>query len=219
MKTYHISIVTLLFANLIPLYGVLSGQISGNELLLLYWFESAIVGFFTILKILFVPKDHLQKILLIPFFITHYGGFMLGHLLFLTIIVSLSSSQESFAILKFPDGLLQRLTIPVMALYFSHGVSFFVNYIGKKEYERHSLGYFMTAPYARIMVMHVAILFGWGATLILRNSFVSSMLLIALKVVVDVMAHLQERKSSITTLVNNVASERQPEIQQTGLGK
>ena len=48
----------------------------------------------------------------------------------------------------------------VVALAASHLYSFFVNYIGHGEYRRTFVVWLMVQPYARVVVLHLAILFG-----------------------------------------------------------
>lgn len=54
-----ISIMTSLIANLIPLYGVLHWQWDAFQLLMLYWTETVIIAFWTILGITRVPVSQL----------------------------------------------------------------------------------------------------------------------------------------------------------------
>ena len=104
-----VSSISLIIANVVMgIGGVLFFKWSLQSLLLVYWFESAIIGFFTILKIIYaqgippdMTKEKYEKILrkspfknsmlflksfLIIFFILHFGGFMYGHLVFLSVI-------------------------------------------------------------------------------------------------------------------------------------
>ncbi|NQT02211.1 MAG: hypothetical protein HQ580_09320 [Planctomycetes bacterium] len=79
-------VIALLAANAIPLFGVLFLDWDAFFIVLLYWSENLVIGFYTILKIVFSavshPAVHLGKLILIPFFIIHYGGFTAGHGLF-----------------------------------------------------------------------------------------------------------------------------------------
>ncbi|OIO22954.1 hypothetical protein COX84_07215 [Candidatus Micrarchaeota archaeon CG_4_10_14_0_2_um_filter_49_7] len=75
--------LVLIFVNLIPLYGVLFMGWSGMLVLLAYWAESAIIGFFMILKAL-VAKARLSLIL---FFMLEGGLFILGYLFFIVCVL------------------------------------------------------------------------------------------------------------------------------------
>ena len=52
----------------------------------------------------------------------------------------------------------------------------------------------MQAPYGRIVVLHLTILFGGGATMILGEPLVALILLIVLKTVIDVRAHIKSHR-------------------------
>ena len=63
-------VIALLAANAIPLFGVLFLEWDAFFIVLLYWSENLVIGFYNILKIAFAavpqPADHL-KFFLIPF--------------------------------------------------------------------------------------------------------------------------------------------------------
>lgn len=80
--------------NLIPLFGVLFFGWSLFSIVLLYWFENGVIGFFNVLKIGWArkpvsgesrftingrPANSFGKAFLIPFFIFHYGLFWTVH--------------------------------------------------------------------------------------------------------------------------------------------
>jgi hypothetical protein len=92
----NIPLLALVVANVIPLWGVLYLGWDAFYILLLYWSENLVIGFYGILKIAFAKAPnlaaHLSKIFIIPFFIIHYGGFMAGHGLF--VLSSCPSSRR-----------------------------------------------------------------------------------------------------------------------------
>jgi hypothetical protein len=109
------SVLVGLIANLIPLYGVLYWQWDAFQLLMLYWTETVIVAFWTILGITRVPVDQLGTItvggrprpathkLLCGYFTLVASLFILGHLAFLWIMFSgewLKKVSGSSSILK-----------------------------------------------------------------------------------------------------------------------
>jgi hypothetical protein len=57
-----LSILVGLIANLIPLYGILYWQWDSFQLLMLYWMETVIIAFWTILGITRLPVDPLGTI-------------------------------------------------------------------------------------------------------------------------------------------------------------
>ena len=54
----------------------------------------------------------------------------------------------------------------------------------------------MAEPYGRIVFMHLVLIFGGGLTLVLGEPAPVLLIVIALKVWFDVMAHLKQRKVS-----------------------
>jgi len=89
-----------LIGNLIPLYGVLYWQWDAFQLLMLYWTETVIIAFWTIIGITRIPVDQLGAItvggqekpathkLLCGYFTLVAAVFILGHLGFLWIFFS-----------------------------------------------------------------------------------------------------------------------------------
>ena len=79
----NIPLIVLVAANLIPLWGVIFWDWDAFNVVLLYWSENIVVGFYNILKMAFArvsrPAEHLGKLFLIPFFSVHYGGFCAVH--------------------------------------------------------------------------------------------------------------------------------------------
>ena len=75
----RLPLIALLGANAIPLVGVVFFKWDAFGIVLLYWSENVVVGFYNILKIALVkveePKEHLGKLFMIPFFMIHFGGF------------------------------------------------------------------------------------------------------------------------------------------------
>ena len=47
-----------------------------------------------------------------------------------------------------------------MGLFFHHFVSYLIHFIGAGEYKGKKVGYYMAAPYARVLVLHVALFIG-----------------------------------------------------------
>ncbi len=78
-----VPIVALLAANTIPLFGVLFLGWDAFYIVLLYWTENLVIGFYNVLKMVFAavphPVAHMGKLFIIPFFIVHYGGFTAVH--------------------------------------------------------------------------------------------------------------------------------------------
>jgi hypothetical protein len=178
-----ISIIFLILANLVPIIGVLFYGWDIFQIIFIFWCESGIIGFFSILKILITTRPFIVGVLLCAFFTLHFGLFILGHLVF---IVAFFSTTRTL------DISLSVFLYPVIALFISHFVSFLYNFIGKKEYEQNGeaiMGLF--TPYKRIILMQFVIVFGSIIVSILNYPAFGVILLISIKTLIDIDAHLK----------------------------
>ncbi len=214
------SSIVLIFANVIPLVGVLLFDWNVLEILLLYWTESVIIGLINVLRMAScqtdnilaglgpftkgkkIPADFQQnmppgalrafKFFIIPFFILHYGGFCYGHLMAVTGFFSTAGFQGG-ARASLAQVWQWDFWIAVTAIGASHLFSFFNNYIGKDEYKHTSLFLLMQRPYGRIVAMHIAIVFGAGFVMWLGSPLPILMILIVAKTAMDLKLHQKER--------------------------
>ena len=91
-----------------------------------------------------------------------------------------------------------ELLMFIPAIIVSHGVSFVTNFIGKKEYLLESdEEVLMAKPYMRVLAMFALIFLGALAVGLTRAPVVLMGVFIALKIVVDTIAHLQEHAVGI----------------------
>lgn len=197
----------LIAANMVPVMGVLLLGWGVFDVLLLYWTENVVIGVFNVLRMMLVqpanPVAWFTKLLMVPFFVVHYGMFTAVHGFFLmalfqdeTAAWNLSGPADSVpdmffatlaAILERPGALLV-----IGSLLISHGYSFVANYMGRGENLRASLRQLMTQPYTRVIVMHVTII-GMGFLVLLTGTkTVGVLLLVALKTGVDLRSHAAE---------------------------
>jgi hypothetical protein len=69
-----------------------------------------------------------------------------------------------------------------------------MNYLRKGEYRNANLDELMFQPYGRVIILHLTILLGGAVAMALRSPVWALVLMIALKVAVDLRAHLKERE-------------------------
>ena len=136
------------------------------------------------------------------FFTVHYGGFIAGHLVFILALTDPSGPFEGGSFGPF-DGFTDSLTpgfiAAVAALFVSHGVSFVQHFVRGDERPKDP-SKLMGAPYIRIVVMHIAIIFGAGLTIALGTGTAMLVLLVVLKIAVDLWAHLREHRKAAERL-------------------
>ena len=211
------AIALLIASNLLPLVGVLFWGWSLWSILILYWIENGIVGVINVPKMLMArgggsgESGSGGRLFLTGFFCIHYGIFWIGHgvfvLLFLPAFAGFRSVVESGATfapggLEIPGGFTDQATASglrvdvlvwgALALLVSHLASFFLNYIGRREYLSKSIGAQMFAPYARVVVLHLTILFGAFVAVFLGQPIGLLVALIVLKTALDLALHLRE---------------------------
>jgi Family of unknown function (DUF6498) len=209
------AVVALVVANLIPLAGVLFLGWNVWTILLLYWMENGVVGVFNVLKILRAegheddagngprvngrPASAMSKAGLVPFFVIHYGMFWVVHGIFVVtlplfgMIGDLADGQA-----EMPGVLegVQPLTVgfALIALTISHGVSYWFNFIGRGEFRRATPSGQMFAPYGRLVVLHITIIFGALAISFTGAPEAAVVILVVLKIALDLGLHLAEHR-------------------------
>jgi hypothetical protein len=142
-------------------------------------------------------SNQASKFFLIPFFIVHYGLFCLVHGVFVFVLFG----HESLGSVGFFGPLTdikevfsrERMWWCVIALAASHLWSFFVNYLGRGENRRTVVIVQMFRPYARIVVLHIAIIIGGFVSMALGSNNGILMILIVGKTMLDLSLHLHER--------------------------
>ena len=187
-----LSALVLVAANLLPLIGVLVFGWKLADIVVLYWSESAVIAFYTVLKIAVVGKW------LAPFpavfFLGHFGGFMSLHFLFVYafFIRGLGATGVEPPLRETLLGIFGPLWPALFALLISHGVSFVANFMARREYAGTTISTLMAQPYKRIVVMHLTIIFGGWIVMLLKTPAPALLLLVLLKTLADFRAHTRE---------------------------
>ncbi len=214
-----ISLVVILVANLVPLFGVMFLGWQLANIMLGYWLETVVIVFFTFLKILSSKKlvnRHEFKITYHPDhgfnfhlfdradYAVEFLGKSLALLAFLFILIVL---------IFFPDFLYQvfkgditgnslsqawstvaQWFIPAASLFIAHLYSFILNYFFNKEYLAYSPKELMVMPFRRIVGMELVLLVGGYLVLHYGVPIYYLASLIGLKIILDLIAHLEEHK-------------------------
>jgi len=191
--------VLLIAANLVPLYGVLLLDWDAFAVVFLYWLENVTVGVFAALRMAFClrpePFKWLQKALMIPFFMMHYGGFAAGHGFFVFVLFGAFGEGGGGVPDDLSVGLLwsivraRSLFLPAAILAGSHAFSFVSNYLIKGECRRTFLIQEMARPYRRVVILHIAIIGGGFLIQMLGAPALMLALLVLLKTGMDLYTH------------------------------
>jgi hypothetical protein len=184
------SLWLLIFSNCVAIFFAVENSWSLIMLMTLYWVQSVIIGVFNVLRILSLKKFSTENVTIndnpvLPtkaakyfvalFFSVHYGLFHLVYAVFLFL---------GFGGMSMPP------------LLFS-GALFFVNHLFSFQYNRkrdeekvQNIGGVMLFPYARIVPMHIAILFSG----VFSSGNASLVLFLGLKTVADAVMHIIEHR-------------------------
>jgi len=183
-----LSLWFLLFSNIITIFLAIKENWNLSTIMWIYWFQSVIIGFFNFIRMFqlkkfstegvkidgqFVQPNNSTKFRLSFFFLFHYGFFHFGYLVFLLNYASLQIVG------------LKYILLTALIFFINHLFS----YIYNKPYDtkKQNIGTLMFYPYARIIPMHLVIIFGsiFGGAL---TSF------LILKTFADAIMHIIEHK-------------------------
>jgi len=230
----------LLAANLLPLAGVLFWNWDAFVILVLYWFETAIIGFWTLVRIATASREALGGIKmegstsapspfgLALFFVAHAGIFMGVHFVFLWVLFSGDWAKRIHGPIEFVEKLIigTDLWLPLLVLFAARGIVFFYPLIHarlRRWINPQRPARVKPAPsddiahaivggfYARIIVMHIAILA--GGFLSFFGSIAPLIILIAIKTAVDLGMHFafdtRDVDKTFRALMRHDAEQRQ----------
>jgi hypothetical protein len=191
---FRVSIGALILFNLVPLAGLYFFGWNLSSIMVLYWFENVIIGFFNVIKMskakgqkpqtkLYSGKKSVtiaQKSSTIRFFMVHFGMFTLGHGVF--VFVLFGRDLPSFS----------SLLPAALCLFVSHGISYAYNFIRNEEYKRVAFQDLFFQPYKRIFIMHITIIVGAFIAFNFEQPPLFLVVLVFLKIVVDIFSHKKE---------------------------
>ena len=209
----YLSVAALVLVNLFPVAGVLLFDWDVGALMVLYWSENLVIGAYTILKMLVVSP--IGGIFSSLFFLVHFGGFCAVHGLFISTLLldmepSMGSGSEWPFFLIFVQLLVGVVSgvlsyappewmLAFAALWLSHGISMVQNFLFGGERYRLSIDKLMSAPYSRVVILHITIIFGGFAVMALGQHIAMLLLLVALKLGVDIALHRREHRRLAAT--------------------
>ncbi len=187
------SAISLLFSNILVIILAIVQGWEVSTVLWVYWMQSLIIGFFQFLRILSLKKFSTEnftinnqpvqptvttKIFTAFFFAFHYGFF---HFIYAIFLFNFFRSSQSLD--------LSFIFIGGFIFFLNHLYSFYHNRIidGQKT---QNIGILMFAPYARIIPMHLIIIFG---TILGQSTLVVFLLL---KTIVDLVLHNIKHKTN-----------------------
>lgn len=182
----YLPIAILLVSNFIPLLGVVFWGWDTFVLLMLYWLETLIILFWTLLRILIAGDfshsfagEVASRIFMFAFFLVHAGGFMLGHFIFLWAFfgkswlqqIPVTNSLSSLPVEAFWEKMVvaNGLLIPLAVSFVGRGIAFMIEMSKLSLWKRlvsedtgddRKAGGLVGGLYGRIITMHVVVIVG-----------------------------------------------------------
>lgn len=187
----------LIAVNLVPLFGVLFRGWEIFPLMALFWAENVVVGLWNLVRMATtrapgkMSRSIGERIATMAFFTLHYGGFAFGHGTFIAILFGPDQVQSEIGAVINVLGQ-PGLALALLGLVASHGASYFFNFLGQGEFRHASVSTLMHQPYARVVVLHVALIGSGLLIQALGTPLAGLVFLVVLKIAVDVVAHRRE---------------------------
>jgi hypothetical protein len=205
------SVAALVLANLVPFVGVLALGWELHSLLVVYWLESAVVGALTIPKMvraadpdaparpdsfagladLAGAEDGTVALVSlvalfgrIAFFCVHYGLFWVVHGAFVL------RFPTFFADLAWASP--RVVATGAVGLLVSHVVSYRRDYVAGREYEQTTPEELMSAPYRRVLVLHLTVLGGAVGAAAVGVPLAALALMVVVKTALDLRGYWRE---------------------------
>lgn len=180
-------LIAAIVLNLIPVAGVLFWGWSAFALIVLYWLENVVIGVRTLLSMIASAAAAggtmwFAALFFGAFFTFHYGLFCFGHGAF--VMAMFGGNLNGGTILDLGAGVealfaaQTNLLIGFISIVAWQIVQFIL-FFTSGEVRRTTVLDLMGAPYSRIIALHVTIIFG-GFALLLLNQPVGGILVLAL---------------------------------------
>lgn len=186
-RSQWLPIAFLVGANLVPVVGLLEFDWDLAQIMVLFWAENGVIGFYTLLKLAVIERW--RVIFRGAFFVLHYGVFMTVHFLFVNQQFVRPSGE------KVPE-LFAALWPALLAIFVSYGVSFFTGFMGRREYVGRTATQQMNEPYPRLMVLHVTLIAGAMVATKLGQPLYSLLVLVACKFGIELRAQLRAARAA-----------------------
>jgi hypothetical protein len=208
--------LALIGANLVMLFAAAYHSWGYEYILAMLWWETVIIGFFNLGRILvvclkidgfgkYVGFANLHTRLLTAFFlgmifIVKFGGFALGVGLVVLMAPAIFTNTEGdglSASFDAANAVGPYILVPLIALFLSHGISFFQNFVGRQEYQWSGLFKLMFWPYFRLVLLMAVVAIGFLLAKTnpdLGQAPVFTMAVILVKLAVDWGTHKYEHR-------------------------
>lgn len=195
------STLSLIFSNLLVIIFAVVDKLSAIDVLWIYWAQSVIIGLFNFVKMVTLKEftttgikqgnkqplaTRATKFSMAVFFLFHYGFF---HFIYAVFLGSFSTFGISGS-----NGFQSGYFLYSTGMFFISYLIEFINSKNEESEELPNIGKIMFAPYARIIPMHLTIIFGGfiaaaGSTFSTDTNLTIIVLFIGIKTLVDLLTH------------------------------
>jgi len=202
----RIDVIVLVAANLGMLAGVLLFGWSLGKVMMTFWAETGVIGYWALYGV--ARRAGRAAFFVVPFFMIHFGGFMLGHLLFLSFFLRANFAEGQVGLdgTGLFDGVFDAIVLvsPVvlLLLFAGHGLTYVLRQRSGDDTGKH---FGMGPVYGRVIAMHVALVLGAFAATLLGSPIWLLALLVLVKIAVDVGAMGLTEKLNVKSRPNDVA--------------
>lgn len=213
---FDLSIAVLIAANMLPIFGVLFLKWDVFFIVVLYWMENLVIGFYNILMIILAAspktKNNPVKILDMLIFIIHYGAYTGVQGFFILSVEKGINGIEAASLMgsAWPAFLAPiqsiynvdlylwkiipfQIKLTVLALLISHGASFIQHYLIAREYKKATSLNLMFRPYSMVLMMQMVVLFGFflftASSMASYSPAALAIVLVLVKMIIDGLKH------------------------------
>jgi hypothetical protein len=180
------SVWSLIFANLLTIAFAIKFNWSPLELIWIYWSQSVTIGVTNYIKMRRLETSAgSRKAGFSSFFLLHYGFF---HFIYLLFILAFTFAGEELPLKGEVPIQWFWVMVTVVTFILNHFFSYFYN--RKQDQAKASIDRLFFFPYARIVPMHLTLIFGAGAEVFFPGVVHAPLyLFLSLKTVADVVMH------------------------------
>lgn len=175
--------VMLIVANLYPVITLLARHEPVGSLLVVYWIQLMIIGFWNAVKLAVITRW--KALVIVPMFVVMYVsiinifGIIAGGLL--DDQMQGTEWHESFSLTNY--------RVAAAVFFVNHGLSFWLNFIKGREFEATTWDTQLGKPFLRAMPMWLAVLVGGIIGGFLNSAAWALVLVLPVKLTLDVLGH------------------------------
>ena len=197
------SAVMLVVANIFPVIDMLWKGDPVGSILVIYWMQMMIIGFWTCVKLVVIAR--LRALLLVLMFVLMY----LSIVNIFGIIAGTMLDDQMQGTAWHQNFSLWNYWVPALLFFATHGLSFWENFVGSREYEKIKWDTQMGKPILRAMPMWIAALVGGIIGGFFNTAAVAVVFVLPVKLALDLLGHFAEH--GMLSLENDEAQGQSPQ--------